>query len=99
VPVNFTSAIEVKLTQRVTDGDVRHLRWLATQIGDELLDSIVVTAGPAAYRRPDRIAVVPAALRDSNKWPSTVPWAGRSRLSIGCFAQTLGSDVSVVNRV
>jgi predicted AAA+ superfamily ATPase len=55
-------AIEVKLTQRVSDADVRHLRWLADQIGDELLDSIVVTAGPAAYRRPDGIAVVPAAL-------------------------------------
>jgi predicted AAA+ superfamily ATPase len=55
-------AIEVKLAQRVDDGDVRHLRWLAGQVGDELLDSVVVTAGPAAYRRPDGVAVVPAAL-------------------------------------
>ena len=55
-------AIEVKLTKRVVDQDVRHLRWLADQIGDELLDSVIVTAGPAAYRRPDGIAVVPAAL-------------------------------------
>jgi uncharacterized protein len=55
-------AIEVKLTRRVVDQDVRHLRWLADQVGDELLDSVIVTAGPAAYRRPDGIAVVPAAL-------------------------------------
>ncbi len=55
-------AIEVKLTRRVVDQDVRHLRWLADQIGDELLDSVIVTAGPAAYRRLDGIAVVPAAL-------------------------------------
>lgn len=55
-------AIEIKLAQRVDDRDVRHLRWLAGEIGDDLLDSIVVTAGPAAYRRADGIAVVPAAL-------------------------------------
>jgi predicted AAA+ superfamily ATPase len=55
-------AIEIKLTQRVDDQDVRHLRWLANEIGDELLDAVVITTGPAAYRRPDGIAVVPAAL-------------------------------------
>lgn len=55
-------AIEVKLAQRVEDRDVRHLTWLAREIGDDLLDSVVVTIGRAAYRRPDGIAVVPAAL-------------------------------------
>jgi hypothetical protein len=55
-------AIEVKLGQRVDDGDVKHLRWLADQIGDDLLDAVVVTSGRSAYRRPDGIAVVPAAL-------------------------------------
>jgi uncharacterized protein len=55
-------AIEIKLTQRVDDQDVRHLRWLADEIGDELLDAVVITTGPAAYRRLDGIAVVPAAL-------------------------------------
>ncbi|MDP3718940.1 MAG: DUF4143 domain-containing protein [Acidobacteriota bacterium] len=55
-------AIEVKLGQRVDDGDVRHLRWLAEQIGDDLLDAVVITTGRTAYRRPDGIAVVPAAL-------------------------------------
>lgn len=55
-------AIEVKLARRVDDRDVRHLHWLARQIGDRLLDSLVITSGPAAYRRPDGIGVVPAAL-------------------------------------
>ena len=55
-------AIEIKLTHRVEDQDVRHLRWLATELGNDLLDAVVITTGPAAYRRPDGIAVVPAAL-------------------------------------
>lgn len=55
-------AVEVKLTRAPNDHDVRHLRWLEAHIGDQLLDSVVITAGPAAYRRPDGIAVVPAAL-------------------------------------
>lgn len=55
-------AIEVKLKQTVDDNDVRHLKWLADQIGDELLDAVVVTTGPQAYRRKDGIAVVPASL-------------------------------------
>jgi uncharacterized protein len=55
-------AMEVKLGQVPDDRDVRHLRWLKREIGDRLLDSVVVTSGPAAYRRPDGIAVVPAAL-------------------------------------
>lgn len=55
-------AIEVKLKQTVDDDDVRHLRWLAEQIGEELLDAVIVTTGPRAYRRRDGIAVVPAAL-------------------------------------
>lgn len=55
-------AIEVKLSQRVDDSDVRHLRWLAGQLGADLLDAVVVTTGRDAYRRRDGIAVVPAAL-------------------------------------
>ena len=38
------------------------LRWLQTKLGDDLLDAVVVTTGRHAYRRPDGIAVVPAAL-------------------------------------
>ncbi len=55
-------AIEVKLAATVTDSDVRHLRWLADQMGPDLLDAVVITTGRDAYRRADGIAVVPAAL-------------------------------------
>jgi predicted AAA+ superfamily ATPase len=55
-------AIEVKLAHTIRDADLRHLRWLKDQLGDALLDAIVVTTGGDAYRRPDGIGVVPAAL-------------------------------------
>jgi predicted AAA+ superfamily ATPase len=55
-------AVEVRLAKTVSDGDLRHLHWLADRIGTDLLDAVVVTTGEAAYRRPDGIAVVPAAL-------------------------------------
>jgi hypothetical protein len=55
-------AIEVKLARTVADADVRHLRWLSDRLGEDLLDAIVVTTGETAYRRPDGIGVVPAAL-------------------------------------
>jgi uncharacterized protein len=55
-------AIEVKLAPRPREDDLHHLKWLQRSIGDELLDAVVVTTGQAAYRRPDGIAVVPAAL-------------------------------------
>ena len=55
-------AIEVKLAASVTDRDVRHLHWLKEQIGNELVDAVVITTGKEAYRRTDGVAVVPAAL-------------------------------------
>lgn len=55
-------ALEVKLARSVANDDVRHLTWLRDQLGDDLLDAVVVTTGPDAYRRTDGIAVVPAAL-------------------------------------
>jgi uncharacterized protein len=55
-------AIEVKLARNVKDSDTTHLHWLADRIGDELLDAAIVTTGTDAYRRPDGIAVIPAAL-------------------------------------
>lgn len=54
--------IEVKLADRVTDVDVKHLLWLRDRIGDDVIDSAVVYAGEHAYRRPDGIAVIPLAL-------------------------------------
>ena len=55
-------AIEVKLAAEPSEESIRHLHWLGKQIGDDLLDSIVITTGAEAYRRQDGIAVVPAAL-------------------------------------
>jgi uncharacterized protein len=55
-------AMEVKLSPIIEDRDVVHLKWLANKLGSKLADSVVVTTGKHAYRRPDGIAVVPAAL-------------------------------------
>lgn len=55
-------ALEVKLSPSVEDKDVKHLRWLREQLGDDLLDAAVITTGNVAYRRPDGIAVIPAGL-------------------------------------
>jgi uncharacterized protein len=55
-------AAEVKLTAAVDDMDVKHLHWLRDQIGDDLIDAVVLTTGREAYRRQDGVAVVPAAL-------------------------------------
>lgn len=54
-------ALEVKLARDAKDSDTRHLKWLANQVGDDLLDAAIITTGPEAYRRPDGIAVIPAA--------------------------------------
>lgn len=55
-------AIEIKLTQTPGESDARHLNWLAGEIGDELLERVIITTGRSAYRRRDGIAIVPAAL-------------------------------------
>jgi predicted AAA+ superfamily ATPase len=57
-----TLAIEVKLGHTPDERDVRHLLWLRDELGDELADAIIITTGQTAYRRPDGIAVIPAAL-------------------------------------
>lgn len=55
-------AIEIKLAPAADDHDVRHLNWLRTEVGDDLIDRLVITTGEVAYRRPDGVAVVPLAL-------------------------------------
>lgn len=55
-------AIEVKTARTVTDDDTTHLRRLREQAGDAMLDALVISTGPRAYRRPDGIGVVPLAL-------------------------------------
>ncbi|MDR0284727.1 MAG: DUF4143 domain-containing protein [Propionibacteriaceae bacterium] len=61
-PAARVVALEVKLTATPGDRDVAHLLWLKQQLGDRLADMAVVTTGRYAYRRPDGVAVVPAAL-------------------------------------
>jgi predicted AAA+ superfamily ATPase len=61
-PSGQVLAIEVKLSTTITDGDVRHLKWFASNYQGRILDRIVINTGPIAYRRPDGIAVVPLAL-------------------------------------
>ena len=55
-------AFEVKLSETVADDAVAHLNWLEAQLGDELLDKVVITTGREAYRRKDGVAVIPAGL-------------------------------------
>ncbi|WOQ17843.1 ATP-binding protein [Raineyella sp. W15-4] len=55
-------AIEVKLSDAVTSADVVHLNWLAEQLGERLVDRLVVYTGGLAYRRTDGVGVVPLAL-------------------------------------
>ena len=59
---NGVLAVEVKLGGEITRKDTRHLRWLRDRMGPRLIDSMVVTTGPRAYRNADGIAVVPAGL-------------------------------------
>ena len=54
--------VEVKLGAEVTRRETRHLRWLRDRLGPGLIDAMVVTTGPRAYRNEDGIAIVPAAL-------------------------------------
>lgn len=54
--------LEVKLSPEVDDRDVRHLRWLKQQLGEDFLGGVVLTTGSDAYCRPDGIAVVPLGL-------------------------------------
>lgn len=55
-------AIEVKLAATVSERDVRHLRWLAERMGPSLVDAVVITTGPQAYRRSDGVGVLPLGL-------------------------------------
>jgi hypothetical protein len=55
-------AMEVKLARTVTTADTKHLTWLKQKLGDRVLDQVILTTGPSAYRREDGIAVVPLAL-------------------------------------
>jgi predicted AAA+ superfamily ATPase len=55
-------AIEVKLTRTISTKDTKHLTWLKQKLGDRVLDQVIITTGPTAYRREDGIAIVPLSL-------------------------------------
>ncbi|MDR2895342.1 MAG: DUF4143 domain-containing protein [Propionibacteriaceae bacterium] len=55
-------AIEVKSSADIDRRDTRHLVWLRERMGEDVLDTVIVNTGPAAYRRDDGVAVVPASL-------------------------------------
>ena len=55
-------AVEVKLAAAPVEDAGVHLNWLERELGDTLLDKVIITTGPSAYRRADGVAVVPAAL-------------------------------------
>lgn len=55
-------AIEVKLGETVDDTDVRHLNWLASEVGDQLVEKVVITTGTRCYRRQDGVLVIPLAM-------------------------------------
>ena len=54
--------VEVKLTQSVSDDDIRHIIWLREKLGSDYLGGMILTTGEHAYRRHDGIAVVPLSL-------------------------------------
>jgi predicted AAA+ superfamily ATPase len=54
-------ACEVKFSPTASASDGKHLKWLIDKIGENCLDTMIITTGSVAYRREDGIAVVPAA--------------------------------------
>jgi len=61
-PDHAVVAIEVKASPLVRSADVRNLIWLEAEVGEVVVDKVILTAGDRAYRRPDGVAVVPLAL-------------------------------------
>jgi predicted AAA+ superfamily ATPase len=55
-------AIETKIGATVSDEDVRHLNWFEGKVGNRVKEKIILTTGDRAYRRKDRVLVIPAAL-------------------------------------
>ena len=55
-------AIEVKLSQNIDGDDVKNLNWLQREIGEDLVDRVIITTGTEAYRRLDGVGVIPLAL-------------------------------------
>jgi predicted AAA+ superfamily ATPase len=54
-------AIEVKLSSTPAKSDGKNLKWLKAQIGEQMIDSVVLYAGKFAFRN-DGIAYIPLAM-------------------------------------
>lgn len=54
-------AVEIKLGDSVHETDFKHLRWIKEQLGDSVIDLVVINTGKFAYRK-DGIAVIPLSL-------------------------------------
>jgi hypothetical protein len=61
-PDHKVLAVEVKLASAITSHDSKHLRWLESEIGDALIDRVILNTGEYAYRSKDGTAVIPLAL-------------------------------------
>jgi len=61
-PDHKVLAIEVKLTSAPSVADARHLNWLQSQVGDLLVDKVIICTGEYAYRQEDGTAVIPLGL-------------------------------------
>jgi hypothetical protein len=74
-------AIEVKLSRQVEDKDVRHLRWLAGQLGADLVDAVVVNVGSCGLppgRRDRSCSRCPAGTVSTPQETTMVRRRGRS---------------------
>lgn len=52
---------EVKFSTNVSKYDFKHLDWMKNQLGEQVIDKVVIYAGNEAYRHGD-VAVIPLAL-------------------------------------
>lgn len=54
--------IEVKLAHTPSADDARHLLWLKRKLPEAVVDTVILSTGNHAYRRPDGVAVIPLSL-------------------------------------
>jgi predicted AAA+ superfamily ATPase len=54
-------AIEIKLGATVESKDLKHLKWLKEELGPQIVDTVLIYSGPAAFRY-EGVAVVPLDL-------------------------------------
>jgi hypothetical protein len=70
--------MEVKLAQAPEERDLRHLRWLEAETGDRLLDSAVITTGPAPAGGPTASPSSPPRSSARSRLLLSSSYAGRT---------------------